>query len=111
MGIARKREGLPGDQSLQTCGPAARVVRPDAAMCALRASGRHRDTWRDDRAAHLPHMQKALQQMHVPWPQVRTERTGTTGLALIRAIVAGERDPVHLARCRAVRCAQDGGHR
>jgi hypothetical protein len=34
-----------------------------------------------------------------------TDITGATGLAIIRAIVAGERDPVHLARFRAPRCA------
>jgi transposase len=100
-GCTTEGKDCQGIQSLQTCGLLRAACRPDAAMCALRASGRHRATWRDDRAAHLPHMQKALQQMHLPWPQVRTERTGTTGLALIRAIVAGQRDPVHLARCRA----------
>lgn len=45
--------------------------------------------------------------MHAPQPQGRSEITGTTGLAIIRASVAGERDPVHLARCRAPR----GAHR
>jgi transposase len=37
---------------------------------------------------------------------VRTDITGTPGLAIIRAIVAGERDPVHLARFRDPRCAR-----
>ena len=50
-------------------------------------------------------MQKALQQMNVQLPQVLTDITGTTGLAIIRAIVAGERDPVHLAQFRDPRCA------
>ena len=50
-------------------------------------------------------MQKALQQMNVQLPQVLTDITGITGLAIIRAIVAGERDPVHLARFRDPRCA------
>jgi transposase len=36
---------------------------------------------------------------------VLTDITGATGLAMIRAMVAGERDPVHLARFRAPRCA------
>jgi transposase len=38
---------------------------------------------------------------------VLTEITGTTGLAIIRAIVAGARDPIHLARFRDPR----GAHR
>jgi transposase len=50
-------------------------------------------------------MQKALQQMNVQRPQVLTDSTGTTGLASIRAIVAGARDPVHLAQFRDPRCA------
>jgi transposase len=56
-------------------------------------------------AAHIQHMQKALQQMNVQLTQVLTDITGTTGLAIIRAIVEGERDPVQLARFRNRRCA------
>jgi hypothetical protein len=41
--------------------------------------------------------------MHVPWTQVLSDITGATGLAFIRARVAGERDPVQLARFRAPR--------
>jgi transposase len=37
--------------------------------------------------------------------QVLTDISGVTGLAIIRAIVAGERDPVQLARFREPRCA------
>jgi len=37
---------------------------------------------------------------------VRTDITGTTGLAIIRAIVAGEREPVQWARWREPRCAR-----
>jgi transposase len=36
---------------------------------------------------------------------VLTDITGVTGLAILRAMAAGERDPVHLARFRAPRCA------
>jgi transposase len=36
---------------------------------------------------------------------VLTDITGVTGLAISRAIVAGERDPVHLVRCREPQCA------
>ena len=38
--------------------------------------------------------------------QVLSDITGATGLAIIRAMVAGERDPVQLARCRAPRCVR-----
>jgi transposase len=92
-------------QYLHTCGLLSASFRPEAEMCALRAYLRHRATLLDYRAAHIQHMQKALQQMNVQLPQVLTDITGTTGLAIIRAIVAGERDPVHLARFRDPRCA------
>jgi hypothetical protein len=92
-------------QYLHTCGLLSGSFRPEAAMCALRAYLRHQATWLDYRAAHIQHMQKPLQQMNVQLPQVLTDITGTTGLAIIRAIVAGERDPVHLAQFRDPRCA------
>src|SRR5262245_29779900 len=51
----------------------------------------------------MQHMQKALPQMHAQLTQVLTAITGATGLAMLRAIVAGERDPLWLARFRAPR--------
>ena len=78
--------------------------RPEAARCAVRADLRHRATLRAYRAAPIQHMQKALQQLHVPLTHVRSALTGTTGLTSIRAIVARARDPVQLARFRDRRC-------
>lgn len=92
-------------QYLHTCGLLSGSFRPDAEMCAVRAYLRHRATLLEYRAAHIQHMQKALQQMNVQLTHVLTDITGATGLAIIRAIVAGERDPVQLARFRAPRCA------
>jgi transposase len=92
-------------QYLHTCGLLSASFRPEAELCALRAYLRHRAMLLDYRAAHIQHMQKALQQMNVQLAQVLTDITGMTGLAIIRAIVAGERDPVHLARFRDPRCA------
>jgi transposase len=92
-------------QYWQTCGLLSASFRPAAEMCALRAYLRHRAMLLDYRAAHSQHRQKALQQMNGQRPQVLTASTGLTGLAIIRAIVAGERDPVHLARFRDPRCA------
>jgi transposase len=92
-------------QYLHTCGLLSGSFRPEAEMCAVRAYLRHRAALLEYRAAHIQHMQKALQQMNIQLTQVLTDITGATGLAIIRAIVAGERDPVHLARFRAPRCA------
>ena len=45
-------------------------------------------------------MQKALLQMHIQLSQALSDVTGDTGQRIIRAIVAGERDPQHLADLR-----------
>jgi transposase len=92
-------------QPWHTCGVLSGSCRPKAEMCALRAYWRHRAMLLEHRAAHIQHMQKALHQMNGPLTQVLTDITGVTGLAIIRAIVAGERDPVQLARFRESRCA------
>jgi transposase len=92
-------------QHLHTCGLRSGSCRPEAELCAVRAYLRHRAALLEYRAAHIQHMQKALHQMNVQLTQVLTDITGATGLAIIRAIVAGERDPVRLARFRAPRCA------
>jgi transposase len=91
-------------QRLHTVGLLAGSFRPEAEMCALRAYLRHRATLLEHRAAHIQHMQKALQQMNVLLTQVLSDITGETGLAIIRAIVAGDRDPVQLAQLRNPRC-------
>jgi transposase len=92
-------------QHLHTCGLLSGSCRPEAEMCALHAYLRHRATWLEYRAAHLQHRQTALQQMNVQLTQVLTDSSGGTGLTMIRAMVAGERDPVQLARFRERRCA------
>jgi len=92
-------------QRLHTYGLLSASFRPDAEMCALRAYLRHRATLIQYRAAHIQHMQKALLQMNVQLTQVLSDITGETGLQIIRAIVAGERDPVKLAQMRNPRCA------
>jgi transposase len=92
-------------QYLHTCGLLSGSFRPEAEMCAVRAYLRHRATLLEHRAAHIQHMQKALQQMNVQLTQVLSDITGATGMAIIRAINAGEREPVQLARFRDPRCA------
>ena len=74
--------------------------RPEAEIVALRAYLRHRSELLAHRAAHIQHMQKALQQMNVQVTQVLTDITGVSGLAIIRAIVTGERNPHQLAALR-----------
>jgi transposase len=51
-------------------------------------------------AVHVQHVQKALDQMNIQLHHVISDITGTTGLAIGEAILAGERDPQCLARLR-----------
>ncbi len=53
---------------------------------------------------HVQHMQKALEQMNVKLREVINDITGKTGMAIIRAILHGERDPRELAKLRQVNC-------
>ena len=78
--------------------------RPEAEIAVLRTYLRQRAMLIEHRAPHVQHMQKALQQMNVQLTQVLSDITGVTGLAIIRAIVAGERDPVRLAQFRQPTC-------
>jgi transposase len=91
-------------QKLHALGLLAASFRPDAEMCALRAYLRHRAQLLQHRAPHILHIQKALHQMNVQLTQVLTDVTGVTGLAILRAILVGERDPVQLARLRNPAC-------
>ncbi len=111
---ARNMKGVPGRKSdymdcqwiqkLHSVGLLTNSFRPDAEMCALRTYLRHRADLLQHRASHILHMQKALQQMNIQLPQVLSDITGETGLAIIRSIVAGERDGVKLAQLRDPRC-------
>jgi transposase len=93
-------------QRLHSLGLLSRSFRPPETMCALRAYLRHRAGLLEHRAPHIQHMQKALQQMNVQLTQVLSDISGVTGLAIIRAIVAGERDAAKLATHRDRRCAK-----
>lgn len=68
----------------------------------MRARERHTDY----AAAHLQHMQKALTFMNIQLHHVIATITGVTGMRIIRAIVAGERDSDKLAAMRDLRCKE-----
>jgi transposase len=82
--------------------------RPDDQICILRSYIRQRDTLIKSAAAHIQRMQKALTQMNVQLHRVISDISGTTGLAILRAIVAGERDLTQLAalKDRRIRATQ-----
>src|ERR1700687_1276076 len=78
--------------------------RPKGELAALRAYLRQRERLLDYAASHIQHMQKALMQMNVQLHHVVTDITGATGMRILRAIVAGERDAAVLASHRDRRC-------
>jgi transposase len=78
--------------------------RPTDGIVALRAYLRHRASLVESAGTHIQRMQKALIQMNVQLPLVVSDITGETGLRILRDIVAGHRDPHHLAQHRNYRC-------
>ena len=91
-------------QRLHSYGVLSASCRPAEDRRGLRASLRPRAMLIEHRAGHMQHMQKALHQRNVQLTQVLSDSTGPTGLAILRALVAGERDPQVLARLRHGRC-------
>jgi transposase len=78
--------------------------RPQGELVALRTLLRQRGQLLEHRSPHIQHMQKALLQMNVQLSQALSDVTGETGLAIVRAIVGGERDPHKLAALRDRNC-------
>ena len=91
-------------QRLHSYGLLSASFRPEAEMVVLRAYLRQRTMLIEHRAAHIQHMQKALHLMNLQLTQVLSDVTGVSGMAIIRAIVAGERRPAKLAKLRNGRC-------
>jgi hypothetical protein len=91
-------------QQLPSYGLLTASFRPAEDMRVLRAYLRQRAMVVEHRAGHIQHLQNALQQMNVQLTQVLSDMSGTTGVRIIRASVAGERDPQVLARLRHGRC-------
>ena len=87
-------------QYLHAVGLLRGSFRPDQEICALRSLWRHRDSLIQMASVHLQHMQKALDQMNLQIHHVISDIAGTTGLAILDAILAGERDPKKLADLR-----------
>lgn len=94
-------------QKLHRLGLLKDSFRPDAEMVVLRTYLRHRAELIQHRAPHILHMQKALQHMNLQLHHVLSDITGVTGMQILRAIVAGERDPKVLASFRQPGCKAD----
>ena len=111
---ARHLKNVPGRKSdvsdcewireLHSVGLLRGSFRPPDAIVALRAYLRHRQTLIESAGTYIQRMQKALIQMNLQLPLVVSDITGVTGLRILRDIVAGHRDPPHLADHRDHRC-------
>ena len=87
-------------QHLHSVGLLRGSFRPNQEICAIRSLRRHRDNLIQLATVHLQHMQKALDQMNLQVHHVISDLAGTTGLAIVDAILAGERDVKKLAQLR-----------
>jgi transposase len=87
-------------QYLHSVGLLRGSFRPADHLCALRSLTRHRDSLVSQAADQVRHAQKALTQMNLQLHHVIDDLTGATGSAIVEAILAGERDPLALAKLR-----------
>ena len=87
-------------QQLHTYGLLSGSFRPDDIICILRSYVRHRDNLIQCASQHIQRMQKALTQMNIQLHKVLSDITGATGMKIIKAIIAGERNGLLLAKMR-----------
>ena len=91
-------------QRLHSYGLLQKAFRPEDDIVVLRGFVRQRQNLISYAAQHIQHMQKALVEMNLKLTLVVSDIVGKTGMAIIKAILAGQRDPVELAKLRDGRC-------
>lgn len=91
-------------QQLHTYGLLNGAFRPDDDYVTLRTYMRQRETMISHLSSKIQHMQKALRQMNLLLDNVVSDITSQTGMAIIRGILSGIRDPKKLAENRDRRC-------
>lgn len=92
---------------LHSLGLLGGAFRPEESIRVLRCYLRQRANLVRYAGQHIQHMQKALEQMNVKLTETVSDITGKTGMGIIKAILAGQRDPAKLASLRDPRCKQD----
>src|SRR6266852_2667057 len=116
---ARETKNLPGRKSdvqesqwlmkLHTYGLLRNSFRPSQEIRRMRTYWRQRNDLVRAAARHIQRMQKAMTQMNIQLANVLSDVSGVTGQAIIKAILAGERDPHELAafRDRRVKASEE----
>jgi transposase len=94
-------------QFLHSVGLLRPAFRPEEDICAVRTLLRHRSELIQAATQHVQHMQKSLTQMNLQIHHVISDITGVTGLAIVDAILAGQRDAAELAKLRNSRIKAD----
>jgi transposase len=104
---ARETKNLPGRKSdvqesqwlmkLHTYGLLRNSFRPPQEIRTLRTYWRQRNDLVRAAGRHIRRMQKALTQMNLQLANMLSDISGRSGQAIIKAILAGERDPGELA--------------
>src|SRR5437016_11487974 len=93
-------------QRLHSCGLLQGSFRPEESVCMLRTLVRDKANLVAESADWVRRMQKSLDQMNVRVHRAVSDLNGVTGMAIVRAIAAGERDAQKLAQLRDRRCRQ-----
>ena len=85
------------------------AFRPADQVCVLRSLTRQRTMLLRSQGRFVQHMQKALTQMNLQLANVISDVAGETGQKILRAIVAGERDGMALAKLKngRIRASED----
>lgn len=94
-------------QTLYSCGLLRAAFRPPRDRLKLRALVRQRMNVIKTKQYALLHMEKALQLMNIKLSTAVSDIAGASGLAIIRAIAGGERDPHKLAAMRSTLCKKE----
>src|SRR6202047_1933318 len=107
---ARETKNLPGRKSdvqesqwlmkLHTYGLLRNSFRPSQEVRTMRTYWRQRNDLVRTAGRHIQRIQKAMTQMNIQLANVLSDVSGMTGQAIIKAILAGERDPQKLAEFR-----------
>jgi transposase len=93
-------------QELHSYGLLKQAFVPEVQIATLRSYVRQRDRWVADAGRAIQHMQQALELMNLKLTEVVSDITGTTGMAIIDSILAGERNAERLSELRNGRCSR-----